>query len=35
VPTISLVERFGEERARADTLACVTEAVHEHLVSLA
>jgi glycerate kinase len=28
---ISLVERFGDERARADTLACIEEAVSEHL----
>lgn len=31
---ISLVERFGEERARADTLRCIQEAVGSHLVSL-
>jgi glycerate kinase len=28
---VSLVERFGEERARADTLACIEEVVAEHL----
>jgi glycerate kinase len=33
LPTISLVRRFGEERARADTAACITEAVAEHLAS--
>ena len=31
---ISLVERYGEERARADTLRCIQDAVAEHLVSL-
>ena len=31
VPVISLVERFGEERALADTAACVAEAVGEVL----
>jgi len=31
VDTVSLVERFGDERARADTLACVTEVVAERL----
>jgi glycerate 2-kinase len=34
VPTISLVRRFGDERARADTAACITEAVAEHLAQL-
>jgi glycerate kinase len=28
---ISLVERFGDDRARTDTLACIEEAVSEHL----
>lgn len=28
---VSLVERFGEERARADTLACIEEVVAAHL----
>lgn len=31
--TISLVERFGRERALADTLACITEAVTAHLAA--
>ena len=31
VPTVSLVERFGRERAFADTLGCVEEALVEHL----
>ena len=31
VPTVSLVERFGRERAMADTLACVEEVVAAHL----
>ena len=35
VPTISLVERFGRERAFAETLACVEEAVSGHLRALA
>lgn len=35
VPTVSLVERFGRERAFADTLACVEEAVSVHLRGLA
>lgn len=34
IPVISLVERFGEERALHDTTACVTEAVAAHLASL-
>lgn len=34
VPVISLVERFGEERALHDTAACVTEAVATHLEAL-
>jgi glycerate kinase len=34
VPTISLVRRFGEERALRDTAACIEEAVAEHLVGL-
>jgi len=35
VPVVSLVERFGEERALHDTTACVTEAVAAHLATLA
>lgn len=31
VPVVSLVERFGEERALHDTAACITEAVAEYL----
>jgi glycerate kinase len=31
VPVVSLVERFGEERAMHDTVACITEAVADHL----
>ncbi len=31
---ISLVERFGEERARADTLRCIQDAVAAHLTTL-
>jgi glycerate kinase len=31
VTVVSLVERFGEERARSDTAACVEDAVREHL----
>lgn len=34
LPVISLVERFGDERARRDTAACVTEAVADHLGSM-
>lgn len=34
VPTISLVERFGEDRALTDTLACVIEAVSAHLAAV-
>lgn len=34
VPTVSLVERFGEERARADTAACVEESIVAHLAGL-
>lgn len=30
-PTVSLVERFGRQRALEDTLACVEEAVFTHL----
>ena len=33
VPTVSLVERFGRDRAMADTLACITEAVTAELAS--
>ena len=32
---ISLVERFGDERAHTDTLRCISEAVSEHLRLLA
>lgn len=35
VPCVSLVERFGRERAFGDTLACVEVAVSEHLWALA
>lgn len=31
VPTVALVERFGEERSRRETAACIEEAVAEHL----
>ena len=31
VPTVSLVERFGRERAFADAVGCIEEAVAEHL----
>jgi len=31
IDAVSLVARFGEERARADTLACIEEAVGERL----
>jgi glycerate kinase len=31
VPCVSLVERYGRERAMADTLACISEVVAEHL----
>lgn len=34
VPCVSLVERFGEERSRLDTAACVTEAVQSELAKL-
>lgn len=34
VPCVSLVERFGRERAFGDTLACIEEAVAEHLRAL-
>lgn len=33
VPTVSLVDRFGEERAMTDTLACVEEVVAERLAA--
>ena len=33
VTVVSLVEAFGEERARTETTACVEEAVREHLAS--
>jgi glycerate kinase len=35
VPTVSLVERFGEERARRDTEACITDAVRDWLAEQA
>lgn len=35
VDTVSLVDRFGEERATGDTLACVEEVVAERLEALA
>ena len=35
VPVVSLVERFGEDRALHDTAACVTEAIAAHLATLA
>ena len=31
VDAVSLVERFGRDRALADTLTCITEAVSDHL----
>jgi glycerate 2-kinase len=34
VTVVSLVERFGDERARQDTAACITEVVADHLASL-
>ena len=34
VPTVSLVERFGRERAFSDTVGCVEQAVSEHLRGL-
>jgi len=34
VHAVSLVERFGEDRARGDTAACVTEVVRDHLASI-
>jgi len=33
VPAISLVQRFGEHRAMHDTIACIEQAVTEHLTS--
>jgi glycerate kinase len=33
IETVSLVERFGEERARTDTLACIDEVVRELLTA--
>ena len=33
-PVVSLVERFGRERAVGDTLACIEEVVADHLASL-
>jgi glycerate 2-kinase len=35
VTVVSLVERFGEERAWHDTTACVTEVVADHLATMA
>jgi len=35
VPTIALVDRFGEDRALHDTTACIEEAVAAHLADLA
>jgi glycerate kinase len=35
VPTISLVERFGEDRALHDTTACIAEAVAASLATMA
>jgi glycerate 2-kinase len=35
IEAISLVDRFGEERARADTLACIEEAAHDVLAGYA
>ena len=34
LPNISLVERFGSDRARGDTVACIEEAVADHLRSV-
>jgi glycerate kinase len=34
VTFVSLVERFGDERSRSDTLACISEVVAEHVVGL-
>jgi glycerate kinase len=34
VPSVSLVDRFGDDRARADTCACVEEVVAERLAEL-
>ena len=34
VPTVSLVERFGRDRAFTDTLACIEEAVAAHVRAL-
>ena len=31
---ISLVERYGDDRARTDTLACIEDAVTAHLASI-
>jgi hypothetical protein len=31
---VSLVSRFGEQRARADTLGCVEEVVRDHLARI-
>lgn len=34
VTAVSLVERFGDERAHADTVACISEVVAAHLASM-
>ena len=34
IPAVSLVERFGEERSRHDTVACIEAVVADHLRSL-
>jgi hypothetical protein len=34
VPVVSLVERFGEDRAMTDTLACIEAVIATHLNSL-
>jgi glycerate kinase len=31
IPTVSLVDRFGRDRAMDDTIACITEAIRAHL----
>ncbi|MEX2627961.1 MAG: glycerate kinase, partial [Ilumatobacteraceae bacterium] len=33
VPTVSLVERYGTERAMRDPLGCISEVVRDHLAS--
>jgi glycerate 2-kinase len=32
IEAVSLVDRFGEERARGDTLVCIEEVAHDVLV---